>query len=43
MAEQRYQAVSAGGGLDQIVADPEPAQIAVDVDVAAGPGVVAQH
>lgn len=31
----------AGGGFDQVVADPEPQQLAIDVDIAAGPGVVA--
>ena len=29
------------GGLDQIVADPKAQQLAVDVDIAALPGVVA--
>src|SRR6202021_1628226 len=37
-----YLAVGAsGGGFDQLIADPEPQQLTVDVDIAAGAGVVA--
>ena len=34
-------ATCSGGGLDQLVADPEPQQLPFDVDITAGPGVVA--
>lgn len=34
-------AAGAGGGFDQFVADPEPQQFAVDVDITAGAGVMA--
>ncbi|GAA4539616.1 hypothetical protein GCM10023161_19410 [Mycobacterium paraffinicum] len=33
----------AGGGFDELVVDPKPQQLTIDVDIAAGAGVVAPH